>query len=106
MKIFFFFAVVNVFITSIFVNCINFTPDADVTLPDVQLSGGHSGEPTPSPEVPGPTTSSASRHHRAHRSGGARDERYRSGTNQPNSYEIYYLLYSTDYFSHSLYSFV
>uniref|UniRef100_A0A8D0DCU7 Disco-interacting protein 2 homolog Ba n=1 Tax=Sander lucioperca TaxID=283035 RepID=A0A8D0DCU7_SANLU len=30
------------------------------------------------PEAPGPSTSSASRHHRAHRSGGARDDRYRS----------------------------
>uniref|UniRef100_A0A8C5H6R8 Disco-interacting protein 2 homolog B-A n=1 Tax=Gouania willdenowi TaxID=441366 RepID=A0A8C5H6R8_GOUWI len=32
----------------------------------------------PSPEAPGPSTSSPSKHHRAHRSGGARDERYRS----------------------------
>uniref|UniRef100_A0A3Q3M265 Disco-interacting protein 2 homolog Ba n=1 Tax=Mastacembelus armatus TaxID=205130 RepID=A0A3Q3M265_9TELE len=38
----------------------------------------HSADPSPSPEAPGPSTSSASRHHRAHRSGGARDERYRS----------------------------
>uniref|UniRef100_A0A8D0ABP5 Disco-interacting protein 2 homolog Ba n=1 Tax=Sander lucioperca TaxID=283035 RepID=A0A8D0ABP5_SANLU len=35
-------------------------------------------DPSPSPEAPGPSTSSASRHHRAHRSGGARDDRYRS----------------------------
>uniref|UniRef100_A0A8C4GHL0 Disco-interacting protein 2 homolog Ba n=1 Tax=Dicentrarchus labrax TaxID=13489 RepID=A0A8C4GHL0_DICLA len=42
------------------------------------LSPGHSADPSPSPEAPGPSTSSASRHHRAHRSGGARDERYRS----------------------------
>uniref|UniRef100_A0A667ZBN9 Disco-interacting protein 2 homolog Ba n=1 Tax=Myripristis murdjan TaxID=586833 RepID=A0A667ZBN9_9TELE len=34
--------------------------------------------PSPSPEAPGPSTSSASKHHRTHRSGGARDERYRS----------------------------
>uniref|UniRef100_A0A671YI56 Disco-interacting protein 2 homolog Ba n=1 Tax=Sparus aurata TaxID=8175 RepID=A0A671YI56_SPAAU len=42
------------------------------------LSPGHSADPSPSPEAPGPSTSSASKHHRAHRSGGARDERYRS----------------------------
>eukprot|EP00064_Thunnus_orientalis_P010356 superscaffoldBa00001401_g10382 len=49
-----------------------------LSLPDVQLSPGHSSDPSPSPEAPGPSTSSASRHHRTHRSGGARDERYRS----------------------------
>uniref|UniRef100_A0A3Q1GS27 DMAP1-binding domain-containing protein n=1 Tax=Acanthochromis polyacanthus TaxID=80966 RepID=A0A3Q1GS27_9TELE len=38
----------------------------------------HSADPSPSPEAPGPSTSSASKHHRAHRSGGARDDRYRS----------------------------
>uniref|UniRef100_A0A8C4DTH4 Disco-interacting protein 2 homolog Ba n=1 Tax=Dicentrarchus labrax TaxID=13489 RepID=A0A8C4DTH4_DICLA len=53
-------------------------PNVDLSLPDVQLSPGHSADPSPSPEAPGPSTSSASRHHRAHRSGGARDERYRS----------------------------
>ena len=53
--------------------------DVDLPLPDVQLSLGHSADPSPSPEAPGPSTSSASRHHRAHRSGGARDDRYRSG---------------------------
>uniref|UniRef100_A0A8C3AWW9 Disco-interacting protein 2 homolog Ba n=1 Tax=Cyclopterus lumpus TaxID=8103 RepID=A0A8C3AWW9_CYCLU len=42
------------------------------------LSPGHSADPSPSPEAPGPSTSSASRHHRSHRSGGARDDRYRS----------------------------
>uniref|UniRef100_A0A7N8XL20 Disco-interacting protein 2 homolog Ba n=1 Tax=Mastacembelus armatus TaxID=205130 RepID=A0A7N8XL20_9TELE len=52
--------------------------NVDLSLPDVQLSPGHSADPSPSPEAPGPSTSSASRHHRAHRSGGARDERYRS----------------------------
>lgn len=56
-----------------------FSADVDLSLPDVQLSPGHSADPSPSPEVPGPSTSSASKHHRAHRSGGARDERYRSG---------------------------
>uniref|UniRef100_A0A8C5H624 Disco-interacting protein 2 homolog B-A n=1 Tax=Gouania willdenowi TaxID=441366 RepID=A0A8C5H624_GOUWI len=45
-------------------------------LPNVQLSPSHSADP--SPEAPGPSTSSPSKHHRAHRSGGARDERYRS----------------------------
>lgn len=54
--------------------------DVDLSLPDVQLSPGHSADPSPSPEAPGPSTSSASRHHRTHRSGGARDDRYRSGT--------------------------
>ncbi|TKS77548.1 Disco-interacting protein 2 -like protein B-A [Collichthys lucidus] len=53
-------------------------PNVDLSLPDVQLSPGHSVDPSPSPEAPGPSTSSAARHHRAHRSGGARDERYRS----------------------------
>uniref|UniRef100_A0A8C8DVV2 Disco-interacting protein 2 homolog Ba n=1 Tax=Oryzias sinensis TaxID=183150 RepID=A0A8C8DVV2_9TELE len=33
---------------------------------------------TPSPEAPGPSTSTPTRNHRSHRSGGARDERYRS----------------------------
>lgn len=59
----------------------------DLSLPDVQLSPGHSADPSPSPEAPGPSTSSASRHHRAHRSGGARDERYRSG--MQHTYSIY-----------------
>lgn len=54
--------------------------DVDLPLPDVQLSPAHSADPSPSPEAPGPSTSSVSKHHRAHRSGGARDERYRSGT--------------------------
>lgn len=54
--------------------------EADLSLPDVQPSPSHSADPSPSPEAPGPSTSSASRHHRAHRSGGARDERYRSGS--------------------------
>ncbi|XP_031700491.1 disco-interacting protein 2 homolog B-A isoform X3 [Anarrhichthys ocellatus] len=53
-------------------------PNVDLSLPDVQLSPGHSADPSPSPEAPGPSTSSASRHHRTHRSGGARDDRYRS----------------------------
>ncbi|XP_011620219.1 disco-interacting protein 2 homolog B-A isoform X1 [Takifugu rubripes] len=53
-------------------------PNLDLPPPDVQLSPGHSVDPSPSPEAPGPSTSSASKHHRAHRSGGARDERYRS----------------------------
>lgn len=53
-------------------------PNVGLSLPDVQLSPGHSSDPSPSPEAPGPSTSSASRHHRTHRSGGARDERYRS----------------------------
>lgn len=60
----------------------SFSVDADLSLPEVQLSPGHSADPSPSPEAPGPSTSSASKHHRAHRSGGARDERYRSGTQQ------------------------
>ncbi|KAK7878500.1 hypothetical protein WMY93_030336 [Mugilogobius chulae] len=49
-------------------------PNAELSLPDVQLSPARSGDP--SPEAPGPST--AAKHHRAHRSGGARDERYRS----------------------------
>lgn len=57
-----------------------FFVDLDLPPPDVQLSPGHSVDPSPSPEAPGPSTSSASKHHRAHRSGGARDERYRSGS--------------------------
>lgn len=59
--------------------------DVDVPLPDVQLSPGHSADPSPSPETPGPSTSSATRHTRTHRSGGARDDRYRSGTLQNQS---------------------
>lgn len=59
--------------------------DVDVPLPDVQLSPGHSADPSPSPETPGPSTSSATRHTRTHRSGGARDDRYRSGTLQNRS---------------------
>lgn len=57
---------------------ISHLPNVDLSLPDVQLSPGHSVDPSPSPEAPGPSTSSASRHHRTHRSGGARDDRYRS----------------------------
>ncbi|XP_046895577.1 disco-interacting protein 2 homolog B-A isoform X5 [Hypomesus transpacificus] len=55
------------------------SPGVELSLPDVQLSPGHSADPSPEgPEGPGPSTSSASRHHRSHRSGGARDDRYRS----------------------------
>uniref|UniRef100_A0A8C5FQL1 Disco-interacting protein 2 homolog Ba n=1 Tax=Gadus morhua TaxID=8049 RepID=A0A8C5FQL1_GADMO len=50
----------------------------ELSLPDVQLTPGHSAEPSPSPEAPGPSTSSAPRSHRGHRSGGTRDDRYRS----------------------------
>ncbi|XP_005478177.1 disco-interacting protein 2 homolog B-A isoform X1 [Oreochromis niloticus] len=57
---------------------ISHLPNVDLPLPDVQLSPSRSADPSPSPEAPGPSTSSASRHHRSHRSGGARDERYRS----------------------------
>ncbi|XP_069383584.1 disco-interacting protein 2 homolog B-A isoform X3 [Paralichthys olivaceus] len=59
-------------------SCIPHLSNVDLSLPDVQLSPGHSADPSPSPEAPGPSTSSAARHHRAHRSGGARDDRYRS----------------------------
>ena len=55
------------------------SPGVELSLPDVQLTPGHSAEPSPSPEAPGPSTSSAPRSHRAHRSGGTRDDRYRSG---------------------------
>lgn len=59
-----------------------FFVELDLPPPDVQLSPRHSADPSPSPEAPGPSTSSASKHHRAHRSGGARDERYRSGSHR------------------------
>ncbi|KAJ3586961.1 hypothetical protein NHX12_013352 [Muraenolepis orangiensis] len=52
--------------------------NVELSLPDVQLTPGHSAEPSPSPEAPGPSSSSAPRTHRAHRSGGTRDDRYRS----------------------------
>jgi len=73
---------INVTLHSLFIDFTHtcfFSVDVDLSLPDVQLSPGHSADPSPSPEAPGPSTSSASRHHRAHRSGGARDDRYRSG---------------------------
>ncbi|XP_028848627.1 disco-interacting protein 2 homolog B-A isoform X7 [Denticeps clupeoides] len=43
--------------------------------PSVQQTPGPSSDPAPSPDA-GP--SSSTRHHRSHRSGGARDDRYRS----------------------------
>lgn len=91
---------------SYLLTCLGFL-EADLSLPDVQPSPSHSATPSPSPEAPGPSTSSASRHHRAHRSGGARDERYRSGSHcslknstkhrpakvNPTKAQVYYIIF-------------
>ena len=69
----------NPAVTGIYSVSLRLFPGVELSLPDVQLTPGHSAEPSPSPEAPGPSASSAPRSHRAHRSGGTRDDRYRSG---------------------------